>query len=330
MSNDQPIVTWSDIGISLILPFLLLISWSQPPRIWQFVSTRISRGLSAILPRRTEREISFLRCLFEGSGRSDRLDEIQLRLQSDKILQLFEYLREMRPGGWSPNISLTGTEHIDQALRKGVGVVLWVVLARSSGLIAKRSLKEAGYSIGHLSRSTHGMSRSYYGRMVLNKIIVNSETKHLSRRLLVDEPENMRSMRLTKELLKSGGILSVSMSGFGKQRVTVKVLGIRVGLATGAPNLALRTGAVLLPVVTRPGEAGVFEVKVEPPIEPPAASNRSDAICHMAAQFARILERELQINPASGMCSLLRIRTIEEQRSKDQIASRQESRLSRE
>jgi lauroyl/myristoyl acyltransferase len=148
--------------------------------------------------------------------------------------------------------------------------------------------------------------------LVLNRIIVRSETKYLTRRVLVDEEENKSSMRWVREFLKSGGILSVSMSGYGKQQVTAKVLGSSVDLATGAPNLALRTGAALLPVITRPGDPGVFEVKVEPPIEPIPELNRSDAIHQMTAQFARILERELvEFNPASRICSLV-LQTIEE------------------
>jgi hypothetical protein len=264
----------------------------------------ISRSLSAILVWRTKREIKFLQNLLKGVERNEQLGDIQMRLRSDKILQLCEYLREMRPGGWRPNILLSGTEHIDDALRHGVGVILWVVPARCSGLIVKKSLKEAGYSIAHFSRSFHGMSHSLYGRMVLNKIIVNSESKYLSHRLLVDDEENMRSVRWARKFLESGGILSISMSRLGKQRVTAKVLGSSIDLATGAPNLALRTGAVLLPVVTRPGGAGVFEVKVEPPIGPPAAlNNRAEAICHMTAKFARILEREVgEVNPASPIC----------------------------
>jgi lauroyl/myristoyl acyltransferase len=144
--------------------------------------------------------------------------------------------------------------------------------------------------------------------MVLNKIIVDSETKYLSHRVLVDEAENIRSMRLVKEFLMNRGILSVSMSGFGKQLVTVTVLGGRVILASGAPNLALRTGAALLPVVTRPKGAGKFEVRIEAPIVPSVRSNRHEAINDMAAQFARLLERELvEINPASPICWYVKI-----------------------
>jgi lauroyl/myristoyl acyltransferase len=183
-----------------------------------------------------------------------------------------------------------------------------VVPARSSGLIVKRGLKEAGYSVAHLMVSTHGMSQSLYGRMVLNKIMVNSEMKYLARRLLTDESEVMRSMRWAKEYLARGGIISVSVSGHGKQHIAVNVLGSRMGLATGAPNLALRTGAALMPVVTRSCKPGVFEVRIEPPIESPAELNRSEAIHHMSAQFARILERELvEINPASRICSYVQM-----------------------
>jgi hypothetical protein len=171
----------------------------------------------------------------------------------------------------------------------------------------KKCLSEAGYSISHLSRSAHGISRSFFGQLTLNKVIVNSETKYVSRRLLVDEAENMRSMRLARDILMNGGILSVSMSGDGKQQVTLKVLGGEINLATGAPNLAFTTGAALLPVITRTNKAGWFEVKIEPPIASPSAAGRSVAIHHMAAQFARILERELKIQPASRVCLFVQI-----------------------
>jgi lauroyl/myristoyl acyltransferase len=98
------------------------------------------------------------------------------------------------------------------------------------------------------------------------------------------------------------------MSAQGTQQVSVPVLGGRVDLATGAANLALRTGAALLPVVTRSRGAGVFEVRIEPPIEAPAASSRADRISAMAAQFGHILERELlEIDSASRICWLAEI-----------------------
>ncbi|MFL5332275.1 MAG: hypothetical protein ACJ8H8_03645, partial [Geminicoccaceae bacterium] len=68
-------------------------------------------------------------------------------------------------------------------------------------------------------------------------------------------------------------------------------LGGELRLATGAPNLALRTGACLLPVLAVREAPGRFLTVIEPPLEPPPSADRGQALQHLVAGFVARLEQ---------------------------------------
>ena len=71
----------------------------------------------------------------------------------------------------------------------------------------------------------------------------------------------------------------------------------RLEFASGAPNLALSSGAALLPVfVVRLG-SNAFEVVVEPPLEPAAGLERHAAVDDVLGRYAALLESYIRRHP---------------------------------
>jgi lauroyl/myristoyl acyltransferase len=62
-------------------------------------------------------------------------------------------------------------------------------------------------------------------------------------------------------------------------------------------SLAIRTNAVLIPVMTYRNDDGIYEVVVDPPIERPVDLDDRTAKEQMMRSFAQILERYLRTDP---------------------------------
>ena len=106
-------------------------------------------------------------------------------LQRNHRLNQLCFVASWRPGGWSPQITVTGTEHLHVALAAGRGAVLWVAPFVFAPLVAKRGLHQAGFSVHHLSRPSHGFSSTRLGMAVLNPIRTRIEDRYLAERITI-------------------------------------------------------------------------------------------------------------------------------------------------
>ena len=83
----------------------------------------------------------------------------------------------------------------------------------------------------------------------------------------------------------------------GRRLASAPLLGGRYTLAAGAPNLAYRTGAVLLPVITtRARTGGSFVVKIGQPLATEFA-DKADALRTATAGFLNELEPAVRDYP---------------------------------
>ena len=105
--------------------------------------------------------------------------KIAINLVSCEILKTFQNMRDFRPGHWTPEIELIGLEHIESALIKGRGAIIWDSHFYFANLVTKIALDRAGYGIHHLSHPEHGFSPSRFGIQFLNPIRGNSENHYL-------------------------------------------------------------------------------------------------------------------------------------------------------
>jgi lauroyl/myristoyl acyltransferase len=96
----------------------------------------------------------------------------------------------------------------------------------------------------------------------------DAELRYLDKRIIINRADPGGSLREAQAVLEDNRIVSITAGAWEGRRVAHgRLLGGRYPLATGAPDLAQRTGAVLLPVfTTRIAGSMAFRVKIGEPL----------------------------------------------------------------
>lgn len=197
----------------------------------------------------------------------------------------------MPPSGTLASQGCTANfERVDAALRAGRGALLWVAHGFHGHLGAKVGFARAGLTVSHLSRATHGFSESRFGIRVLNRIQTVVEDRYLGERILIPS-RGKAPLDLLARRLGANGIVSITAQRGTGRTVEVPFLDGRLRLAGGAPALAHKTGAALLPVFAFRNPACIVEVVVEPPIGVDGRLSREQAVARAVRDYAPTLER---------------------------------------
>jgi hypothetical protein len=191
-----------------------------------------------------------------------------------------------------PHADLFGARQIDHCARKGRGVLLWVSHFVHHALVTKRTLREDGRAIHHISRPEHGFSKTTFGIHVLNRIRTRVEDRYSQQRLVLDEGLRYRgTLKRARRLLAEGRLCSVTAGAWeGYQLAYVPFLSGYLPLATGAISLCRICRADLLPVFTVwNDESGRFEVHVDEPLRVDEGTKNIDSAYETAAQYVERL-----------------------------------------
>ena len=268
-------MTWSDLRMLLRLAILGLVAWLVPENAWRSLREPFvrSRGAStAQLRGRVEQ-------LLGRPVTEPELKELSYRAVAGDYEDTLRVLRSYRPGGWQPEISLQGAEHLQQALQQGRGALLWVANCCGNRLVTKMALTRAGFAIHHLSRPTHGFSATPFGMRFLNPHWQTIENRFLAERIVMSD-NSIRVMKRLKTLLKENRIVSITDHSKARQHEEVPFLQGTRSVATGPANLAVSAGAPLLPVFCRETGTGQFAVTIAQPLDHSAELNRGALMAH--------------------------------------------------
>jgi lauroyl/myristoyl acyltransferase len=285
-----PPAAWrkADLASAAGLAALLLPSWLLPETFWAPAWRAIARSPVLRSQRDVKRNAGNIKAaLGEPAGR--RADAIACDLNAAVYELCMQDLRAWRPGGWHPKTTLEGEDHLQSALARNNGAILWVAPFVFYSGPTKIALHQRGYRVSHLSSPRHGFSQTRFATAFLNRIRCIPEERYLSRRIMFDQGAPSTAMRRMLRALKAGEIVSiVATSTEGSDLVRGPIFGGRLLVGVGAPRLAALTGAPLLPVFTvRDPEIG-FRTIVDAPIEL-AFDRSSDERC--AAAVIAYLER---------------------------------------
>lgn len=277
-------ISREDVRLLVYLPTFALVSWTLPQSLWSGLAKWLAglpQPIAPFLIRSDERT---------QPGRMPPSDRA-----AQRILRHFQYLRELRPGGWTPKIIVENEDIAAKSLADGKGVVFWIANTRSADLVAKKGMAQIGVELHHLSRLEHGGSRSPFGKRVLNAIPRIAENRFLKERVRVDTGKELGATRRLKDILSAGNTVSITASSEGRQIRLVHVFGGVLPLATGAPALAYSTGAALIPVfcVQLAANKPEFRVALGPRISTENAKSRRDAVDSAIMRFAALHEKFL-------------------------------------
>jgi lauroyl/myristoyl acyltransferase len=166
-------------------------------------------------------------------------------------------------------------------------------------------LSKTGTPPGHLSHYHHFHSETRFGLRVLNGFVRRAEGRYITARFVMQPGGKVRALRDLRNHIQQNGVATVTaFGGVGGRTHAVRVLGRRIVLPAGAPELARRTGAELLAASAVRNTDGTFVVY----LDPLPRGDRSDALTAASEAFADILERRITEHPDQCSSNLYRRR----------------------
>jgi len=225
----------------------------------------------------------------------EQLRDIVAASRVNRTEHLIHVMHSLLRPRWRPGLEIAGRQHLDDALARGKGAVLWVAHFAFASLFTKMALADAGYRVSHVSRPEHGVSKSRFGIRYLNGFRVAAENRHLVRRIVHRRQEPSATRQAALAALGRNELLSITVGAWeGRHLATGALLGSRYTVATGAPGLAFASGASLLPVfTTRDRDGGAYRVAVGAPLGESGRSSGEEFV--YAATFGLLLGHEAAI-----------------------------------
>lgn len=289
-AEPTPWVQMRDLGIAGLVLFLGMASWLLPEKKWWHVANRLA-----------------IRRLRRSPGlNGDQLDTIQVivgkrsapwieqNFRQDWLAHKYHSWMQLLacywPKCWQPGPKLIGHEHLDAALAKGRGVVLFTANFAYQDLMAKAAFGNAGYPLNHLSRDSHGFFDSKLTRWLLNPIYTTIEKRFLKERMVFSEDRTQKVNATIKAKLRDNQPVMVLVTPLGRRVTVLPFLHGQIRIATGALNFACETGAVVLPVFTVKKPDGKIETVVERALKRPNYRPRGETIEAMLQDYVPRLE----------------------------------------
>ncbi len=280
------------------IPILAVISWTVPERHWDSIARGIASLFASLRVGRTSLRVGRTRARQERHWRRfrDRIDpskakSIETTVYAHFYVARMQAYRDYRPGGWHPEIQVTGTEHIEAAREKGYGVLLWVAPFIYSDLVAKKGLHDAGYRVSHLSRPSHGFTPSLFGVRILNPIWTRIEDRYLAERVCIADGRGSGSaLKTLYDRLEDNQVVSITFGREARKTAQVAFMGSSVRIATGPMHLARNSKAVLLPVYTVRRDTGILTVNIESPLIQPTEDNDDEPYEAIVQKYVQKLE----------------------------------------
>jgi len=265
------------------------IAWLLPERSWPAIARNTS-WLGGVLGGKSIAAVASRIARASGNNDADEGLRLAADLRGSRYEVAFQALRGYRPGGWHPKIEVRGREHLDAALARGKGAVLWVAHFVFAPNVAKIGLFDLGYRVSHLSRPDHGFSSTRFGLRFLNPVRSKFEDGYLAERIVFDRAHPAAALLRARKIAAKNGIVSFTAGAWeGSSVVEAEFLKSRITLAMGPVWLARASGAALLPVfAVRTHAPDEFLVEIGAPIAIPAGA--PEDACFTAAT-AEYLER---------------------------------------
>ena len=261
-----------------------LTAWFVKPQAWPIICALMGRLNVALNSARTRESLPQIEAVRHRQPDMLPALAIERGFYAGRYEERFLYLRWYRPGGGLPLIRIHGQEHVDRAEEADKGIILWAGNFAFNDLIAKIAWSELGLDVSHYTRPVHGFSKTRFGVKVLNPVRTFVENKYLYERVSAEQ-NTVAAMRVLRQRLDEGGAISITAGNRGRQLVEAPFLGGVLRLATGAPALARRSGAAILPVYTLRAEDGSFDVTIGAPLTS-VESDRDAFANDIVAQYA--------------------------------------------
>jgi len=182
-------------------------------------------------------------------------------------------------------MDLEGTEHADEALRKGNGAIILTAHIGNWEVLGRR-LVAGGYPLNVIARDSDDPAMTG----VINRVRREGGYKVM---------ERDSSVRSAMRCLKDNQFLGIlpDQNTMGNC-VFVDFFGRPVATAAGAAMFALKTGAAILPVFSHwEPEAKRYRTIIYPPLETPLSGDTDRDVESVTAAYTKVIEAEIRKYP---------------------------------
>jgi KDO2-lipid IV(A) lauroyltransferase len=257
-------------------PRLAIVTGATLARAGYYCSGRLrgtgKRNLELAFPSLSQRERRrLLRGCFENLGR---------------LLGVFSQFPGARPAVLRRFVDCEGFEHLETAQRNGRGVVLF------TGHVG-------AWELTSFALSLFGHPLSFLVRRIDNpkiEALVDRARARLGNRT-IDKRSAAREML---QILQSGGTLGilVDLNTLDREGIFVNFFGVKASTNFMLAKLALRTGAVVLPVFAPwDKQRGRFVVKIDEPLALDRTNDEEEDVRRLTQSFTSVVENYVQRYP---------------------------------
>ncbi|MFQ5953574.1 MAG: hypothetical protein ACE5JZ_00750, partial [Kiloniellales bacterium] len=237
-----------DFVILAALPISFAVAWTLPAPLFRGLARAFSPLAARAMATRNRPVIERMERLVGDRPLALSPAAVVQESIAGHAEEYLQVLREYRPFGWRPIMYLEGRAHVDAALERGYGAILWMGYFSFAGLVAKKALHRDGIPVSHLSHPTHGFSRSRLGIRYINRIRGRIEERYLGDRVMLSLDGAAAAMRALHRRLRDNQVVSITVRERALHPATTPFLDGTIRVATGAADLAHATKAALLPV----------------------------------------------------------------------------------
>jgi KDO2-lipid IV(A) lauroyltransferase len=240
-----------------------------------YLSRRPLRNLRAAFPEKDDAEIhAILNAMWDNLGR---------------VMGEYPHLDELHWAGNEPRITMSGIEHLEDAKARGKGLML------ISGHFANWEIlpfvgREYGFCGGMVVRPPNNPYVSRWMEAVRGR---NGMQEQI--------PKGAQGMRRTFALLRKGDAICLLVDQRTSEGIKVPFFG-RDAFTTPAPAaLALKLGAVIVPVSNERLDGAHFHIHAYPIIEPPNTGDSDRDLVAFTARITRFIEDRARERPGQWL-----------------------------
>ena len=229
------------------------------------------RGRSGIAQR--------IRAVADGTKLAETAEITARGFHRNVYLKRMQILRTYRPDGWKADTRVLGLEHVEQALERGRGAILWAAPLVFHDLVTRMAFHRAGHPFAALSQISHGFTNTRLGARSLNRIHTAAENRFTRERFVMAPPQGAAGATdWIRAELGTNRLVSITVASRGKHTHRAPFFFGSMRIASGAPYIARTTGAALLPVFTLRRPDGSFETTIEPALAAPSTVTTEAAV----------------------------------------------------
>lgn len=202
-------------------------------------------------------------------------------------------------------VDLHGMEHLDSALKKGRGIILWESSHFGRRNLAKQILHEHGFTVHQVHAENHlggffneRVPGSWVRHHLVKHFFDKCEKQFVKEIIYLSGSDSLAFTRILWGRLKQNAILCISGDGnLGQKRIPRAFLG-HIGLfPTGMVSLAKISGAPILPVFCFQEGNGQTKLIIEPPIHIERGVDRELGLENSITQYVSLLESYIRRYP---------------------------------